>query len=315
MPNPKVGGALFEGISELFSGPLGVVKIGFEGYDLGKTTADSELTPDQDIKDIIYQQNGTKASDHTRTGIDYMLAVTFGEIKTGLLTRLMAGITTANTSALDDDGTISRQLYQSMRTLEAGGLRIVSVDEDGIASEDDQNIINMYEAIPIIDGSLINWGADTQRGLTVNFRIKWHEFATGESSTKNGAFGYWGDPTAEDVPAITWPNVSAPAFVSADAALATTVAITFDEDVAFFGGGAFVADSMWITVDDGSSIIAVLPSSAAIASAVVTLTMPAATIASGDIVKVFWTANAVEDTETTANVSDALYGGAVTDSI
>ena len=54
-------GALFEGNSKLFDLPLGVVKIGFDGYDLGKTTADAEFTPDQDIKDILFQQEDRKS--------------------------------------------------------------------------------------------------------------------------------------------------------------------------------------------------------------------------------------------------------------
>ena len=69
----KIGGTLFTGNSKLWEGPLGVIQMGFKGYDLGKTGADTTLTPDQDIKDIMYQQDGTKAADHVRTGQEMLL--------------------------------------------------------------------------------------------------------------------------------------------------------------------------------------------------------------------------------------------------
>ena len=49
-----LGGAMFAGNSKLFEGPLGVIKVAFDGYDLGKTTEDAALVPDQDIKDITF---------------------------------------------------------------------------------------------------------------------------------------------------------------------------------------------------------------------------------------------------------------------
>lgn len=306
----KVGGALFQGNSDLWAGPLGVVQIGFEGYDLGKTTADANLTPDQDVKDIMYQQEGTKAADHVRTGLDYILNVTFGEIKTGLLVRLMAGISTQNTSVLDDDGTISRQIYQSMLSTEAGPLRVVAVDADGVPSEDDPDILQFYEAIPIITGELVNWGADTQRNLPVQFRIKWHRFATGESATKNGAYGYWGDPTSEDVPAVTWPDVAAPVLTAAEADTATNMDLTFDEDVAF-QGGAFVSGSVIAYVNG----IAVLGTAGSIASNVASITFPAATFASGDTIEVYITDQGFEDTDATANEYGGVDGFSVTNSV
>lgn len=293
-----LGGAIFEGNSKLFDGPLGVVKIGFKGYDLGKTTADCNLTPDQDVKDIIYQQDGTKAADHVRTGIDLVLTGTFGEIKTGLLVLLMAGLSTENDNPLDDTGTINRSIYQSMRDNEAGVLKVASVNENGVPSENLQDILNFYEAIAIVNGDLINWGADTQRNFPVEFKIKWHPFATGESSTKVGAFGYWGDPTTEDVPAIVWPDVEAPILESAAVVLATTMDITFNEDVAFKGAGAYIPGTIMATVDG----IMILASSAAIVNKVVTATFPAATFSTGDVVELFITEEALEDTETTPNV-------------
>ena len=110
----SVGGALFVGNSELWSGPLGVVRIGFRGYDLGKTTEESSLEPDQDIKDILFQQEGTKPSDHVRTGMEFMFKCVLGEINTGLLIQMMSGITSENASAIADSGTLGRNQFQSM---------------------------------------------------------------------------------------------------------------------------------------------------------------------------------------------------------
>jgi len=304
-----VGGTLFSGSSKLLDGPLGVTRIGFEGYDLGKTTADANLVPDQDVKDIIYQQDGTKAADHVRTGIDYLLNVTFGEINTGLLKQMMAGVSTENTDANEDSGSIDRIIYQSMRDNEGGVLRIAAVDENGVASAELEDLLNFWEAIPIVNGDLINWGADTQRNFPVQFRIKWHEFASGESSTKTGGFGYWGDPSVEDVPAVTWPDVEAPYILTADASAATDLDITFDGNIAY------------ITADDTAHYTAkvngeyFVPDSGSIAGAVLTLVFPAATFGSGDVIEVSISELAIEDTASPANEYPGIEAFVCTDSI
>lgn len=303
------GGALFEGNSKLFDFPLGVVKIGFKGYDLGKTTEDAEFTPDQDIKDIMYQQDGTKPSDHVRTGIEYILSVTLGEIKTGLLVQMMSGISTENTSASSDSGTINRSVYQSMRDEEAGVLKIAAVDANGVASEDAEDIIYCYEAIPIVDGALINWGADSQRMLPMQFRIKWHKFSTGESTTKVGAFGYWGDPTTEDVPAVTWPDVEAPEISEATADDSTTMSITFNENIAFqtsFDGSHYMAN-----VDGVYSA----PTAGSITGEVLELTFAADTFSAGDDVEISISSIALQDTETTPNTYPGVDGYSVTNNV
>ncbi len=305
----SLGGSLFEGNSKLFDLPLGVVKAGFDGYDLGKTTADAEFTPDQDIKDIIFQQDGTKASDHVRTGIDYMLALTFGEINTGLLKKMMAGITSENEDTGSDSGTINRNIYQSMRDNEAGVLKIAAVDENGVPSEEPEDIIFCYEAIPIVDGALVNWGADTQRGLTINFRIKWHLFSAGESTTKSGAFGYWGDPTTEDLPVATWPDVEAPILLTGIAVLATSLELTFNEDIAF--QTAWDAEHYQAKVEG-----AYAPSTAGtITAKVLTLTFGAATFASGNDIEINISELALEDTEVSANVYAGIDAFVCTDTI
>lgn len=305
----SVGGALFSGNSKLFEGPLGVVQIGFKGYDLGKTIADSNLSPDQDIKDIIYQQDGTKPADHVRTGIEFILSATFGKIKTGLLTALMAGITTENESPNEDSGVIGRNIYQSMRDNEAGVLKIVAVDENGVASEEVEDRILCYEAIPIIDGELVNWGADTQRNFPVQFRIKFHVFAEGESSTKVGAFGYWGDPAIEDVPVAVYPDVEAPILLTGDASSATVLDAVFNEDIAF--QTSFDA-AHWLVKVNGEYIPAV---SAIITDEAIAITFGASTFSADDEILLYIGDLALEDTETTANVYAGIDGFICTDSI
>jgi hypothetical protein len=305
----SVGGTVFEGNSKLFAGPLGVVQIGFKGYDLGKTTADTNLVPDQDVKDINYQQDGTKAADHVRTGIDYILNATFGEIKTGLIDLLMAGISTQNTSALDDDGTIDRVIYESMRETEGGGLKVAAVNADGIPSANLQDILNVYEAIPIVNGDLVNWGADTQRNFPVQFRIKRHKFDTGESTTKTGAFGYWGDPTSEDVPAIVFPDVEAPILLTAVADTATTLVLTFNENIAFkttFTIGKYIAKI---------NEVYTAPLSGVIALKALTITFAAATFTSGDLIEISVGGSELQDTESTPNVYAGIDAFTVTNSV
>lgn len=305
----NIGGALLAGNSKLFEGPLGVVQLGFKGFDLGKTTADTNLTPDQDIKDILFQQDGTKPSDHVRTGQDMILACTFGKISTGLLKLLMAGVSSENESSSDDSGTIGRSIYQSMRDNEAGVLKINAVDENGEPSASLQDIINCYEAIPIVTGELINWGADTQRNFAMEFRIKFHVFAEGESTAKYGAFGYWGDPTNEDVPAIVWPDVEAPVIVTAIATSATELAVTFDENIAFqtsFDVAHYMAKV------EGEYVP---PVSAIIASALITLTFGASTFTAGDVIELSISAIALEDTETAANAYPGVDAQPVTNSV
>jgi hypothetical protein len=304
-----IGGAVFAGNSKLFEGPLGVVRVGFKGYDLGKTTADANLTPDQDVKDIMYQQDGTKAADHVRTGIDYVLAVTFGEIKTGLLKLLMAGISSLNASPAEDSGTIDRSIYQSMRDNEGGALKVAAVDENGEAFDDLEHILNFYEAIPIVNAELVNWGADTQRNFPVEFRIKWHKFGTGESVTKVGAFGYWGDPTIEDVPALVWPDVDGPQIVTAIAVSATSLEVTFNENIAF--QSAFAADDYMCDIDGAYKP----PTAGVIATVKLTLTFAAATFTVGDVIRFFMTATTLKDTATPANLADEVLGRPVTNSV
>ncbi len=305
----SIGGALFVGNSKLFTGPLGVVKIGFKGFDCGKTTADSTLVPDQDVKGINYQQDGTKPADYVRTGMEYLLKVTFGKINTGFLKLMMAGIDSDNVDTADDYGSIGRELYQSMLDNEAGGLKVGAVDSDGIESDELEDNFAFYTAIPVVNGDLVNWGADTQRAFAMEFKIKWHKFLAGESATKSGGFGYWGDPTSVDMPAIVYPDLLAPVILTADASAAITLLITFDENIAY----QTVDDPLhYVTKVDGEYI---LPVSGSILTTVLTLTFPAATFSAAADIEISISELALEDTESTANAYAGVDAHPCTDSI
>jgi len=301
----SLGGAVFTGNSKLFEGPLGVVQVGFAGYDLGKTTADTVLTPDQDVKDINYQQDGSKAADHVRTGIDYLLAVTFGEISTGLLDLLMSGISTQTSSPASDSGKIDRVMYESMRDQEAKGLKVASCDVDGTPLATLQNIMNFYEAIPIVSGDLINWGADTQRNFAMQFRIKWHEWTVTELATlslsSGGAFGYWGDPSTENVIPIGDYFKLEPKILTAIVQDATDIDVTFDKNIAYqtpWAAGHIVVDQ------DGVNLLSA--SDGAIVGAV--LTIKTVGMAAGEDIRITISSISIEDTETPANNFSGVYG-------
>ena len=303
------GGALYEGNSTLFTGPLGVTRIGYNGYDLGKTTADTNLQPDQDIKDIMYQQDGTKAADHVRTGQDYILSCTFGEISTGLLAQMQGGVSTKNTSSASDSGTIGRSQYQSMLSTESGALRVIAVDENGIASEDLEDRFSFYTAIPIVQGDLVNWGADTQRNLPMQFRIKYVTFALPNSYDFTGGFGYWGDPTTANTQPQVWPDVAAPVLVSATADTSTNMDIVFDENIAFqtaYAAGEYTAkvNGLYVASTAGTILTTTL-----------SLTFGAATFANGDVVEISISGIALEDTAATANTYGGVDGQAVINTV
>lgn len=190
--------------SYLLQGALGNVLVNFDGDDLGKTTEDTMLTKIEDVKDIIYSQDGTQPSDHIPTGILYQLNATFGEIRTSLLEKILYSFSTeAADPSADDSGTFGRYLYQSLRDNKQGKLIVTATDENGSKRTPDDDILNFYEAVPLIDENIINWGADTQRNLPVRFMIYYSEFGANQvSGGPVGAFGYYGSATTEKVPAI-----------------------------------------------------------------------------------------------------------------
>ena len=281
--------------SDLFADPLKVVQLGFAGYNLGLTTDTTTLKPELDIKDIMYQQKGTKPDDHVITGADWMLTATFGEIKTELLTKLCPYLVGSSGQAGADSGHLKAEMYQSMKDNYSGVLKVAPV-QDQVPLEDTENTMYFYIAIPLINGDLINWGADVQRNLPVDFRIKPKQMTPGESTTIKSSHGYWGDPSVEDLPAANWPDLEAPQLSSALVNSATEIALTFDENVTEISGITTVEQ---IIVKVGNKFV--VPTASAYAAAVLTLTLPAASITSGDIVSAYVAAGTLEDSGSNAN--------------
>ena len=182
MANPPIGVNVWEGV-------LGVVDIYFNNVYLGKTTADTELAIDEDLKDVIFQQDGTKYYDKVRTGIAWMLNCTFGQIDTDLAVTLLQGWVKSTTG---NSVKIGRSLYQSMRNNEALPLEIRRVDSEGNPSTDPRHRIKFWLAAPQVTGNF-QWGADTQRNLAVTFFIFFNE--------NEEAFGYSGYATSVSVTA------------------------------------------------------------------------------------------------------------------
>jgi len=291
------GKALTDWGSGLVKGPIGVVQIGYKGYDLGKTVDDAELSPDLDIKDIIYQQTGTKALDHTVTGANWMISGSFGEIKTELLKIICPYLFDSNGSEGADSGTFKADLYTSLLDTVADTVKIASVENQN-PSEAVEDTMYFYKGIFLINAALINWGADSQRNLPFELMLKPRQITDAESTkyANKSVFGYYGDPSVEDLPAATWPDLEAPYATAAEVTLATEMTITLSENATAIAGPTQI-DRFSVKVEGNF----VAPTSVGYATNVITLTMPATTFAAGNSVEVSYSAGTFEDGDTNAN--------------
>ena len=174
MANNPIGNNFWEGV-------IGVVNITFNSIDMGKTTEDTEIEYMEDIKDILFAQDGTQPADKVRTGQAYQVSATIGQITNARLAAVMPGHFTA--SGVGNSAKLSRQLYRSLLTNEAAALLLKRVDSDGASSSDALYQLKFYKAAPMITGNF-QYGADTQR----NLQITWYCFY----DTTNSAFGYSG---------------------------------------------------------------------------------------------------------------------------
>lgn len=295
--------------TKLLEGPLGNVNIGFDGYDLGDTTEDTVLTKVEDRKDILYSQQGTQPADHVSTGTHMELTCVFGEINTQLLKTVMYQFKTktTNNGTGPDSGVFDRVQYCSLRDNYAKALRVSALDCDGVESTDAEDILNCYEVLPLVDENIINWGADTQRKLPVTFYIYYKIFDTPLASDRRGAFGYYGDPATEQVPATDWVDRNGPVLTDSEATTATNITLTFDENVVLQGGS--YTGGIIVKVNDAF----VVPTGATVSTNTSDITLPAASIANGDTVEVSISDSVYEDAS--ANAFQAVDAYPTTNSV
>ena len=308
----ELGAILIPGNSGLLVGPLGNVLMGYNGYMLGLTTEDTSLANQEDVKDILYSQEGTQPSDHVTTGKLLVVNGAFAEISTALLKLIVPGFNSLSTPGVgDDSATIGRFIYTSHRQNRAKALRLYATNSGGNALLDDESVLNCYEAIFLITDTILNWGADTQRNVAFQCIIYYHKFGVDQVlGGPSGAFGYYGDPSQEKVPATTWPDVAAPLLLTAEATAATSLDLTFDEAIATQVGAT--ADMIVCKVNGefvNATVIGVP------VGAVSTLTFPAASFANGDVIEISISALAFQDLEVTPNLFIGVDGQTVINSV
>lgn len=165
--------------NNIIEGVLGVVDLDFDGEYMGRTTADTEVVPEEDNKDIMFQQGGTKPDDKIPTGINYLINSTFGEITNARLEKLQRGITLSGSG---QSAKLGREIYIS-RKENAKQLVVTRVDSEGDKSTDPYHKMTFWKASPEVTAG-IPWGADTQRGVQVTFYIFFDD--------TNEGFGYYG---------------------------------------------------------------------------------------------------------------------------
>ena len=157
---------------------LGVVFLKFKGIKLGKTTDATKLLTEEDLKDILYQQNGTKPFTKIRTGVSYMLQCVLGNPGLQVLGLVNPNLKPSPSFISMD---FSRELFKDLAD-EAGEL-IVTLMEDNVESTDPRDIITFPKAAAR-QTTEIGWGVDLQRTIGVEFWIFVNE--------SNQSFGYSG---------------------------------------------------------------------------------------------------------------------------
>lgn len=176
--NPPIGNNILEGV-------LGVVDLIFDNVYLGRTTADTEIIPEEDNKEIMFGQTGTKPDDHVPTGISYTVNATFGQITAERIEKLQRGF-----EGNESSGVFGRNIYVSRRE-NAKVLKIIRVNSEGERVTDEKMIITFYNASPQVTGTLLGYGPDLQRNFPVTFYIYY--------DTTNRAYGYYGDASSRNL--------------------------------------------------------------------------------------------------------------------
>lgn len=159
MANPPIGNNIIEGV-------LGVCTLNFNSVDLGKTIDETTVEYVEDIKDILFAQDGTQPYDKIPTGQAYLVTAMLGQLTITRLKEVMRGIT--QSGGAGNSAKYGRDIYRSGRENFAQQLILTRVDSDGNASANPLYRLLFFKAMPIITGS-IPYGPDTQRGLEVQF--------------------------------------------------------------------------------------------------------------------------------------------------
>lgn len=168
--------------NNFLEGPLGVVRLEFDGLDLGKTLDGSEIEFIEDVTDIMYDQDGTQPGDKVRTGCAWQITTQLAEQTLERLEKVMKGLTRAGNSAK-----LGRELYLSAKENEAKVLKVIRVDSEGVKSTDAHFIMTFYKAWPQVTGP-VTYGPDAQRALPVTFYCFFDD--------TNTAFGYFGNASS-----------------------------------------------------------------------------------------------------------------------
>lgn len=178
MANPPFG-------QDFIQGELGVVLLNFNGVDIGKTLDETTLEFIEDVKDIMFAQNGTQPYDKVPTGQAYQLTTKMGQPTWAKLAQVLRGITVSGSghSAL-----LGRDIYRGARESFAHPLIVTRVDSDGNASANMFFRMYFWLAFPQVNGPIGAFGPDTQREVEVVFYIFYDEI--------HGGFGYSGYPTS-----------------------------------------------------------------------------------------------------------------------
>jgi hypothetical protein len=165
MANPPIGNCFIEG-------PIGVCRVRFNGVELGKTLDVVEVTPVEDIKEILHAQDGTQPYDYVPTGQGWSFKCKMTEPTWLRIKELMRGITVtpAGTSAK-----AGRDMYRLARTSFAKELILTRVDSDGVNSTNALFVLTVFLAFPKIATDIGQYGPDNQRAVEVEFIALYHE--------------------------------------------------------------------------------------------------------------------------------------------
>ncbi len=182
MANPPMGNNFIEG-------SLGVVNLNFDNVDLGKTLDEASVEFIEDMKDIMYAQDGTQPADKVPTGQGYRVSCKLAELQWDRLAELVRGIHVSGGGS-GNSAKLGRDIYRSGLANFAKVLVIRRVDSDGVVSTDLKYRLTFYKAIPSASGPMGAFGPDTQRVMDVVFDCFY------DATAGHECFGYSGYATS-----------------------------------------------------------------------------------------------------------------------